>query len=100
MPDTVTLATLRDRLDLPAEVVGDAELAEMLDSCRAVQSAYCEGFGPALDRALIRRVAREVAAKGMPLGAQATEYGTFFLPSWSDPVLAALEAPYLRGGFA
>lgn len=99
----IDLATLRDRLDLPPSVISDEELEEVLAGCIEQQTAIVvpvEGGSVALDRALIRRVAREVAAKGMPLGAQATEYGSFYIPSWSDPIVAALEADHLKGGFA
>lgn len=104
----VDLATLRDRLDLAVAVVSDEELAEILAACTEQQNAVV--LRPAvvsgtpepasLDRALIRRCAREIAAKGLPLGAQATEYGTFYLPGRSDPITQGLEVDYLRGGFA
>lgn len=104
---TVDLATLRDRLDLAVTVVSDEELAEILDACTEQQNAVVlrpdevTGTGSvSLDRALIRRCAREIAAKGLPLGAQATEYGTFYLPGRSDPITQGLEVDHLRGGFA
>lgn len=98
---SVDIPKLRDRLDLPAAVVSDEELQEILDACLIQQDERCiMPMNAATDRALIRRVAREVAAKGMPLGAQATEYGSFYIPGWQDPIIGALEAPYLRGGFA
>jgi hypothetical protein len=99
----IDLTTLRSRLDLPATVVSDEELTSILSACREVQAervvATAGGYA-ALDRALVRRVGREVAARGMPLGAQATEFGSFYIPSWSDPILESLEGPWLAGGFA
>lgn len=98
----VDLLMLRDRLDLPATIISDEELQEMLDACSIIQLEHIGVLAPvnaATDRALIRRVGAEVAAKGMPLGAQNTEFGTVFVP-FHDPVLQRLEAPYLLGGFA
>lgn len=96
----VDLLMLRDRLDLPATIISDEELQEMLDACSIIQAHHILApMNAATDRALIRRVGAEVAAKGMPLGAQNTEFGTVFVP-FHDPVLQRLEAPYLRGGFA
>jgi hypothetical protein len=98
----VDLATLRARLDLPQSVIPDDELQEILDACTLVQAQHISATTPpdaANDRALIRRVGREVSAKGMPMGAGNSEFGQTFVP-WNDPILTALEIPYLRGGFA
>jgi hypothetical protein len=98
------LAVVRDRLDLPASVISDDELDEIVAACAEMQAARTippvTGISSALERALLRRVAREVAAKGMPLGAQNTEWGSFYIPGWNDPILASLEADHLAGGFA
>ena len=97
----VDLATLRARLDLPQSVIPDDELQEILDACVEMQYARTIALVPSasLDRALIRRVGREVSAKGMPLGAGNSEFGQTFVP-WNDPILTALEADQLLGGFA
>jgi hypothetical protein len=99
----VDLLTLRARLDLPSSVIPDDELDEILMACQEMQAArtvpIVSGSSAALDRALIRRVGREVSAKGMPLGAGNTEFGQAFVP-WNDPILIALEADHLLGGFA
>lgn len=98
----VDLATLRARLDLPQSVIPDDELQEILDACEEMQNARVTPPGipsASLDRALIRRVGREVSAKNMPLGAGNSEFGQTFVP-WNDPILMALEADHLLGGFA
>jgi len=97
----VDLATLRARLDLPQTVIPDDELQEILDACIEMQAARVIALYPSasLDRALIRRVGREVSAKGMPMGAGNSEFGQTYIP-WNDPILTALEADYLLGGFA
>lgn len=53
-------------------------------------------YPPPLARALLRRVQREVAAKGAPLGYQGEptgEFGVAYLRSW-DPEIRRLEDPY------
>jgi hypothetical protein len=95
---------VRAALALPDSVITDEDLSDVLEAVRITQASVVE-YPPAgtdtpdLDRALIRRVAREIAARGLPLGAQTTEYGTSYVPR-HDPILNALEAPYLRGPFA
>jgi hypothetical protein len=97
----IDLDTLRVRLVLPVSVISDDELQSILDAALESQQAACDTTvrTEGLDRALIRRVGRGVAARGLPLGAQDTEYGQQFIPRW-DPILQELEAPYLLGGFA
>jgi hypothetical protein len=97
----IDLDTLRVRLVLPVSVISDDELQSILDAALGAQQAACDTTvrTEGLDRALIRRVGRGVAARGLPLGAQDTEYGQQFIPRW-DPILQELEAPYLLGGFA
>jgi hypothetical protein len=97
----VDLLTLRARLDLPSSVIPDDELNEILNACQEMQAARTMPAGPSgsLDRALIRRVGREVSAKGMPMGAGNSEFGQVFVP-YHDPILEGLEADYLLGGFA
>jgi hypothetical protein len=90
------LDTLRAALDLPAGVLSDEQLQAILDACVEVQAAYLNPVAaesPALTQALIRRVGRAVTARGIPLGAQNTEFGTMYVPQW-DPILQELEAPY------
>jgi hypothetical protein len=97
----VTLDRLRGDLDVPDTVVADEELQEILDSCavQQVQRVGMSAYGPHLDRALVRRVGREIAARGLPLGLANTEFGSTFIPAW-DPILQGLEAGDLLGGFA
>jgi hypothetical protein len=98
----VDLLTLRARLDLPSSVIPDDELQEILDACAEMQNARVipPGYPSAsLDRALIRRVGREVSAKGMPMGAGNSEFGQTFIP-YHDPILEGLESDHLLGGFA
>jgi hypothetical protein len=97
----VTLDMLRARLDVPDTVVADEEMQEILDACtvQQVQRVGMSAYGPHLDRALVRRVGREIAARGLPLGLANTEFGSTFIPAW-DPILQQLEAGDLLGGFA
>ena len=98
LPNGITLPELRTALDLPQQTLDDTELMRIVDACVDVQKAYIRPdfqtyYPPALVQALIRRVGRQVTARGIPLGAQSTEYGTTYIPS-NDPILHALEAPY------
>lgn len=98
----VTVADLRTVLGVTVAVVSDDDLADALAAATISQAADCDvppGGTPDLDRALIRRVGRDLAARGLPLGASTTEYGTAYIAG-RDPILAKWEAPYLRGGFA
>ncbi len=79
---------------LSADDVEDALMAE-----EAAQAARCETFKYAgnldLREALMRRVARNLALRNLPLGVQADEGGGVRIGS-SDPEVRRLEAPYRR----
>lgn len=72
-----TLAELRAWLNLPATALDDEALQGVLDAEAALQARRCripaEGIGADLKQALYRRVGREVAAKGLPLGLAGVE---------------------------
>jgi hypothetical protein len=100
MTDPLTvlpLPTIRAALDLPTEVLDDVQLQSIVYSCAEIQAAYLAADAPedsaALWQALLRRVGRAVSARGLPLGAQNTEFGTTYVPAY-DPILQELEAPY------
>lgn len=92
---------------LPAAVT-DADLEDIIDAELDLQAAvlripedpdpYGEEatYPPALARALLRRVQRQVAARQLPLGMvgdTAGEYGMAYLRTW-DPEIRRLEDPY------
>ncbi len=88
---------VREALGLSAGVIGDTLLAEVVDAAAELQAAHLTippaGYTAALRQALIRRVGRAVNARGIPLGAQNTEFGTMYVPQY-DSILQELEAPY------
>lgn len=97
---TVDLARIRGELDVPIALLPDPALQSILDACTLSQDAACVTTTPGadLERALIRRVGREITARSIPLGSQTTEWGVTYIGR--DRILEQLEAPYLRGGFA
>jgi len=68
------LAEVRAWLQVPATVLSDAQLQLVLDAETILQAKACRvyehpnGWPPELTQALYRRVGREVAARGVPLG--------------------------------
>jgi hypothetical protein len=65
---------VREWIGVPATVLTDAQLGQVLDAEVDKQAAYClipadpAAYPPALAQALYRRVARECAARSVPLG--------------------------------
>jgi hypothetical protein len=95
---TVTLEQARAWIQVPASVLPDDELQVLFDAEQATQAELCtvtDTEQPALDAALLRRIARSAAAKGIPLGIVATdaEYGAATLPAW-DAEVARYEGPW------
>jgi hypothetical protein len=101
-----TAAEAREHLGIPTSV-SDAVLGEIVAAEIDVQAARCRWVGQdgalgrdpaaypqALRMAVFRRVARAVAARGLPLGFQAGEFGIAGLRG--DDVLERLEGPYRR----
>jgi len=78
--------------------VTDEQLDQVIEAEVAIQAATCDlGDGPAyppeMTQALYRRVARECAARGLPLGLTdvSGEYGPARIPTW-DAEITRLEA--------
>jgi hypothetical protein len=96
-----TLVEVREWIGVPATVLTDAQLGQVLDAESDKQAAYClipaepDAFPAALSQALYRRVAREVAARSVPLGllGDGIEYGPSRLPAL-DAQVESHEAPY------
>jgi hypothetical protein len=98
-----TIVQLRDWLQVPATLITDAQLEDVLASEITNQARVCrvpldtEGAAaPATDQsqAMYRRVGRVLAAKGIPLGVLApdSEYGPARLASY-DAEIERLEGP-------
>jgi hypothetical protein len=98
MTVSVTLPQVRDWIQTPASVLSDEQLQLLLDGEMAHQAWQCRidplVDQPTLDEALLRRVARAAAAKGIPLGVLGAdaEGGAAMLPSY-DAEISRLEAP-------
>ena len=108
--DLPALADVRAWLGVPATVLDDAQLAQVLDAEAAIQGRQVTIPRDDLDapyltadlvQALYRRVGREIAAKGVPLGVVGVdaEYGPTRLTSW-DAEIDRLEASRRRFVFA
>lgn len=104
MPDAAGIPTL-DEVRAWSHIsteVSDAQLQQALDAEAALQASVCSWPGapatprpPALTQALMRRCAREVAARDNALGMmQDAEFGAVRLPVW-DAEITRLERPYL-----
>ena len=99
-----TLAEVRAWIQVPATVLADAELEQIAGAEQRAQSFLDWGSTPDVPvdipddvyQAFLRRVARHVAAKGIPLGILAAdaEWGTVRLARWDNEVVR-LEAPYV-----
>lgn len=107
MPDPMgvpTLPEIRAWSQISGQVT-DAQLAQVLEAETALQDASCRWGDvtaptgmrpPPLTQALMRRVAREVAARDQALGfVQDAEFGPVRLSSW-DAEITRLERPYQR----
>jgi hypothetical protein len=107
MPDEAgvpTLPEIRAWSQISGQVT-DAQLQAVLDAEVVLQDALCRwgnvtdptGIGPRpgpLTQALMRRCAREVAARDQALGfVQDAEFGPVRLSSW-DAEISRLERPY------
>jgi hypothetical protein len=90
-----TLEEVRDRLKVPAAVVDDAHLQDILDAEQSDQQAVCrtDPYPAQLRSALFRRCARAIAAEGVPLGILADEFGQTSLRA-NDAEITRLEGPF------
>lgn len=93
-----TTAELRAWLQVPVSAVDDPQLEQVLAAEAAVQARavrlVAEADQPHLRQALIRRVGRTIAARGVPLGmiGADAEYGPARLSRW-DSEVERLEGP-------
>ena len=94
------LPAVRAWVQVPASVMPDAMLQMVIDAETVLQARACtltphpNGWPPDLTQAIYRRVAREVAARGVPLGLLGAdaEYGPARLGRW-DAEIERLEGP-------
>ena len=97
MSVSVTLSDARAWIGVPATSIDDAQLQRVLDAETYAQAKACRVDSmyeqPNLEQALLRRVGRTVAARGIPLGMLGdAEYGPTRLPSF-DAEIERLEGP-------
>lgn len=78
---------------------GSTEMQRALDAERAAQAKVCnvDAYGPDLREALLRRVARNLAARAVPL-AQSSSFdgGQQVTVPYNDPEIRRLEGPYRK----
>lgn len=91
---------VRAWIKVPATLLNDAQLQQVIDAEALIQARLCSTTDPLtsdLVQAIYRRVAREVAARGVPLGMLGTdtEYGTARLTRF-DAEIERLEGPNRR----
>lgn len=97
MPSQPDLEAVRAWIGVSATVMPDDQLQTVLDAELAAQAQVCqvEPWADQLTQAIYRRVGREVAAMGLPLGTLApdSEYGGAQLPRY-DAEVERLERPF------
>jgi len=98
----IDLDALRTWLGVPATVVDDEALTQVVNAEASIQASLCsippdDQLPAELVQAIYRRVGREVAAKGVPLGIVGVdaEFGPAQLRSW-DAEIDRLEGPRRR----
>ena len=93
----IALADVRAWVQVPVSVMTDAQLQQVVDAETLLQARACTvpaTLTPDLIQAIYRRVAREVAARGVPLGVLGadSEYGPARISRW-DAEIDRLEGP-------
>jgi len=94
-----TLAEIRAWVQVPATALDDGQLDHVAGAEQSAQLAACNVDDTAITddlyQAFLRRVARHVATRGVPLGliGADAEYGAVRLSRW-DSEVERLEAPY------
>jgi len=88
---------VREWIKVPATVLSDDQLAQVVDAEALLQARLCttgETLSSDLVQAIYRRVARTVAARGIPLGMLGgdSEFGTARLSRF-DAEIERLEGP-------
>jgi hypothetical protein len=94
-----TLEEIRSWVGVSATVVSDEQLQQVTDAELDLQAARCllpTDYPASLAQALYRRIARELAARGVPLGLLSAdgEYGGVARMPGLDVEVNRLEAPY------
>jgi hypothetical protein len=94
LPD---VAQVREYLGASSSGHSDLEVSGALAAEVAAQRRVCRsiGYPPDLVEALLRRVGRNLAARSIPLGVQAQEFGALYVGG-TDPEIRRLEAPWRR----
>ena len=101
MPGTVppTVTDVRAWTSVTVQSLSDAQVQQILDTENALQAAACkwgDEYPPNLAQAILRRCAREIAGRQLPLGLTADttgEYAPVRLPAY-DVEIERLEAPF------
>ena len=93
------IGDVREWIQVPATIITDPQLQQVIDAETLLQARACridpdDTLPPDLVQAIYRRVAREVAARGIPLGMLGadSEYGPRALTRW-DAEIDRLEGP-------
>jgi len=95
VPDTTAIQDyLRDD-PVVAATAEEIEQALIAETCAQADRCRVEPYTDALAEALMRRVARNLAMRSVPLGVQADEMGGKYIGS-NDPEVRRLEGPYRR----
>lgn len=92
------LPALKEYMGATALTYTDESIASALTAETAAQAAVCKVGDPMQDdlaEALMRRVARNIAMRRIPLGLQADESGSTPVGS-NDPEIRRLEKPYRK----
>lgn len=94
-----TLTAVKDYLGQNASGKSDATITTALEAEKAAQKRVCRvdeaNYPSDLAEALLRRVARNLAMRSLPLGVQDSELGGLRLGS-TDPEVRRLEGPHRR----
>lgn len=98
------LNAIRAWVQVPATVIDDATLGHVAAAEQELQAALCQVDATVQEpiyQAFLRRVARHLAGRGVPLGILAAdaEYGTVRLARF-DSEIGRLEGPYRVRAFA
>lgn len=94
------VAAVRAWSNVSAQSLSDAQLQQIVDAETALQDVMCPttapDYPPSLAQALLRRCAREIGSRQLPLGLTADtsgEYAPVRLPNF-DAEIERLEASY------
>ena len=95
-----TVAEVRAWTSVTVQSMSDTQIQQIIDTESALQAAACawlaDSYPVGLAQAMLRRCAREIAGRQLPLGLTADtagEYAPVRLPSF-DVEIERLEAPW------